>query len=89
MRLLVISLGMIVVWAIGLVVFGGEPLKMLLGEMGKPGPAKPEVIGAILEKFFTVEMIVTGAIGGIGMMLFQVAAVWFLVVCIVRLNRGS
>jgi hypothetical protein len=87
-RLLVISLGMMLLWAIGMIVFGGAPLKALLQEMGKPGPTEPEVMGAILEKFFRVEIIVTGTIGGIGMILFQAAVAWILVVLIVRASRG-
>ncbi|WP_395739896.1 hypothetical protein [Prosthecobacter sp.] len=89
LRLLVVSLVMMVMWLVGLVVFGGDALKLLLREMGTTEPAKPEVIGAILEKFMSVEMIATGTIGGIGMMLFQVAVVWILVLLIVRASRGG
>jgi hypothetical protein len=85
--LLVISLGMFVVWAIGTIAFAYEPAMALRDEMVRPGHTRPEVIQGILMRFFSGRFMVLGAIAGITLVLMQISWVWLIVALIVRSRR--
>ncbi|WP_395739897.1 hypothetical protein [Prosthecobacter sp.] len=87
LKLLLVSLVLFVVWAIGMIAFSYEPAMALRDEMGRPGRQDPAVIRGILEQFLNGRLFALGVLGGIALVLLQVSGVWLMVVAIARARR--